>query len=168
MLTTGMIFLSAALAWQPGSRAPAVLRNSVPLTQARVPESWVASTADAAGPRETLWQPQPSCNPAGFLRKDCGGGARRRRVAQLLLACGACCCAVLGAPRVLLAASGSASAALLPQVLKYGSIPMVAGLLNMATNKLAVLMMFYPLRFKGIGKLGWRNTEPLVATPACA
>ena len=37
---------------------------------------------------------------------------------------------------------------------------MVAGLLNMATNKLAVKMMFYPLRFVGIGPVGWQGIVP--------
>ena len=36
-------------------------------------------------------------------------------------------------------------------VIRYGSIPVVAGLLNWATNRLAILMMFYPLRFRGVG-----------------
>ena len=51
------------------------------------------------------------------------------------------------------------------KVLRYGSIPIVAGLLNWATNRLAILMMFYPLRFRGIGwrrvgRIGWQGIVP--------
>ena len=51
------------------------------------------------------------------------------------------------------------------QYLRYGSIPIVAGLLNWATNRLAVLMMFYPLKFRGfglrrIGRIGWQGIVP--------
>ena len=49
-------------------------------------------------------------------------------------------------------------------VLRYGSIPVVAGLLNWATNRLAILMMFYPLRFRGIGRIGWHGIVPSKAT----
>ena len=54
-------------------------------------------------------------------------------------------------------------------VLRYGSIPVVAGLLNWATNRLAILMMFYPLRFRGIGfrrigRIGWQGIVPNKAT----
>lgn len=45
-------------------------------------------------------------------------------------------------------------------VLRYGSIPLVAGLLNWATNRLAILMMFYPLRFRGLGRVGWQGIVP--------
>ena len=37
---------------------------------------------------------------------------------------------------------------------------MVAGLLNWATNRLAIMMMFYPLRFRGIGRVGWQGIVP--------
>ena len=49
-------------------------------------------------------------------------------------------------------------------IFRYGSIPMVAGLLNWATNKLAIIMMFYPLRFKGVGRVGWQGIVPGKAT----
>ena len=45
-------------------------------------------------------------------------------------------------------------------ILRYASIPMVAGLLNWATNRLAIVMMFYPLRFRGIGRIGWQGIVP--------
>ena len=44
--------------------------------------------------------------------------------------------------------------------LRYGSIPVVAGLLNWATNRLAILMMFYPLKFFGVGRVGWQGIVP--------
>ena len=37
-----------------------------------------------------------------------------------------------------------------PPWLKYAMIPLVAGLLNWATNQLAVKMMFYPQRWLGL------------------
>jgi uncharacterized membrane protein YheB (UPF0754 family) len=48
------------------------------------------------------------------------------------------------------------------------TIPLVAGLLNWATNRLAVLMMFYPIKFVGFkGKrtfrLGWQGIVPAKA-----
>ncbi len=45
-------------------------------------------------------------------------------------------------------------------LLRYGSIPLVAGLLNWATNRLAILMMFYPLKFVGVGPIGWQGIVP--------
>ena len=38
----------------------------------------------------------------------------------------------------------------LSSMLLYGTIPLVAGIVNMATNKLAVTMMFYPIKFIGV------------------
>ena len=47
------------------------------------------------------------------------------------------------------------------------TIPVIAGLLNWATNQLAVKMMFYPLRFRGFNrffglksKIGWVGIVP--------
>ena len=67
-------------------------------------------------------------------------------------------------PRAMFAA-GAASAA--PKFTFSWGIPVVAGLLNLATNKLAVLMMFYPLRFRGLSrffglrsKIGWQGIVP--------
>ena len=72
--------------------------------------------------------------------------------------------ASLAGPRALLAA-GAASAA--PVFRISATIPLVAGLLNWATNKLAVLMMFYPLKFRGFerffglkSKIGWQGIVP--------
>ena len=45
------------------------------------------------------------------------------------------------------------------------TIPLVAGVLNMVTNKLAVKMMFYPLRFRGVGRVGWHGIVPSKALP---
>ena len=45
------------------------------------------------------------------------------------------------------------------------TIPLVAGVLNMVTNKLAVKMMFYPLRFRGLGRVGWHGIVPSKALP---
>ena len=45
------------------------------------------------------------------------------------------------------------------------TIPLVAGVLNFITNKLAVKMMFYPLRFRGIGRVGWHGIVPAKALP---
>lgn len=55
----------------------------------------------------------------------------------------------------------------------YLTIPMVAGLLNWATNRLAVAMIFYPLEFKGwnlkvwpgqpLGLFGWTGIVPCKA-----
>ena len=47
----------------------------------------------------------------------------------------------------------------------FWSIPIVAGVLNFLTNKLAVKMMFYPLRFRGIGRFGWQGIVPSKAKP---
>ena len=48
--------------------------------------------------------------------------------------------------------------------LQYGTIPLVAGLLNWATNRLAILMMFYPLKFRGLVierfPIGWQGIVP--------
>lgn len=81
---------------------------------------------------------------------------RSLRPKRLLTATAFCCAACLGAPRLLLAATTAPALVLL----RYGTIPMVAGLLNMATNQLAVKMMFYPLRFVGIGRVGWQGIVP--------
>ena len=40
----------------------------------------------------------------------------------------------------------------------YCTIPMVAGLLNWATNNLAVKMIFYPLNFWGLKLKTWPDT----------
>jgi len=48
----------------------------------------------------------------------------------------------------------------LPAWTRFCLIPVVAGLLNLATNQLAVNMMFYPLRYRGIGRLGWQGIVP--------
>ena len=42
----------------------------------------------------------------------------------------------------------------------YGLIPFVAGLINMITNKLAVIMIFYPLEFKGIELIKRKFEQP--------
>jgi len=66
-------------------------------------------------------------------------------------------------PRALLAA-GVATALPRSRWLVSPSIPIVAGLLNWATNRLAVAMMFYPLRFRGIKRVGWQGIVPGKAT----
>ena len=66
--------------------------------------------------------------------------------------------ALLTVPRPAAAAATPAAAA---AALRYTSIPVIAGLLNWATNKLAIQMMFRPLRFVGLfGTLGWQGIVP--------
>ena len=67
----------------------------------------------------------------------------------------------VGVPGTLAACSGIA----VPRGFwKYGSIPVVSGLLNWATNRLAILMMFYPIKFRGIViermPFGWQGIVP--------
>ena len=64
-------------------------------------------------------------------------------------------------------AAGAAFAGLLNWITSPGSlwtIPLVAGLLNWATNRLAIAMMFYPLKFVGIQnrnfRIGWQGIVP--------
>ena len=57
----------------------------------------------------------------------------------------------------------------------YSTIPVVAGLLNWATNLLAVKMIFYPMNFVGVrlrtwpetplGLVGWTGIVPSKARP---
>jgi len=57
--------------------------------------------------------------------------------------------------------------------MRYASIPVVAGLLNWATNFLAVKMIFYPINFVGLkfrtwpeqpfGLIGWTGIVPVKA-----
>lgn len=65
-------------------------------------------------------------------------------------------CATLAA-----VASAAAAAALFarsrPALLRLGTIPLIAGTLNLSTNWLAIKMMFYPLRFVGLGPIGWHG-----------
>lgn len=42
----------------------------------------------------------------------------------------------------------------------YATIPLCAGAFNALTNKLAVTMMFCPVRFRGFGPLGWQGVVP--------
>ena len=53
--------------------------------------------------------------------------------------------------------------------LGFWTIPLIAGLLNWATNILAVRMMFYPLQFRGmrIGRMpiGWHRVPETIYTP---
>ena len=81
-------------------------------------------------------------------------------------------CAHVLLPRPLLALGRAAAVPLsllpawltLAPILRYASIPVVAGLLNWATNRLAIMMMFYPLRFRGIitrhFRVGWQGIVP--------
>ena len=72
------------------------------------------------------------------------------------------------APRTALAAGAMALApGRPPPWLKYAMIPLVAGLLNWATNQLAVKMMFYPQRWLGLPRwtrVGWQGIVPAKAT----
>ena len=72
------------------------------------------------------------------------------------------------APRTALAAGAMALApGWPPPWLKYAMIPLVAGLLNWATNQLAVKMMFYPQRWLGLPRwtrVGWQGIVPAKAT----
>lgn len=43
-------------------------------------------------------------------------------------------------------------------------IPITSGVIGWLTNWLAVKMMFYPIKFVGIGKLGWQGVIPSKAT----
>ena len=45
----------------------------------------------------------------------------------------------------------------------YATIPLCAGLFNALTNKLAVTMMFFPIRRRGLGLLGWQGVVPKAA-----
>lgn len=67
----------------------------------------------------------------------------------------------------LIALGSVAAAAPMPRWLRFSTIPVVAGLLNWATNQLAVKMMFYPLRFVGLRlgrlRLGWQGIVPCKA-----
>ena len=45
----------------------------------------------------------------------------------------------------------------------YATIPMCAGLFNALTNKLAVTMMFFPIRRRGFGLIGWQGVVPKAA-----
>ena len=71
--------------------------------------------------------------------------------------------AAMCAPTAALAAFAPSAALRLPS--RTWSIPVVAGVLNFLTNKLAVKMMFYPLRFRGIGRVGWHGIVPSKALP---
>ena len=66
-------------------------------------------------------------------------------------------------PRAARAAGAAASTAAAASA-TYWTIPIVAGLLNWATNRLAILMMFYPLKFRGYRRtgvqLGWQGIVP--------
>ncbi|HEX9681891.1 MAG TPA: hypothetical protein VGA13_02315 [Acidimicrobiales bacterium] len=44
--------------------------------------------------------------------------------------------------------------------LKLAFIPVIAGAIGLGTNWLAVKMMFVPLEFRGVGKLGWQGVIP--------
>jgi hypothetical protein len=70
--------------------------------------------------------------------------------------------AIAVTPSALFAAGVPVRAVLPPNT---WTIPLVAGVLNMVTNKLAVKMMFYPLRFRGIGRVGWHGIVPSKALP---
>ena len=45
----------------------------------------------------------------------------------------------------------------------YATIPLCAGLFNALTNKLAVTMMFFPIRRRGFGLIGWQGVVPKAA-----
>ena len=66
------------------------------------------------------------------------------------------------APKYVVGGSGAAAWAVLAKFqsnwMLYCTIPVVAGLLNWATNKLAVQMIFYPLNFWGIKIRTWPET----------
>ena len=68
--------------------------------------------------------------------------------------------AVLLVPRAVFATTR----AVVPAKGVLWTIPLVAGLLNWATNRLAILMMFYPLKFRGIvferTPIGWHGIVP--------
>lgn len=59
-------------------------------------------------------------------------------------------------PHQVLAASRAVSSSASP----LWTIPLVAGLLNWATNRLAIAMMFYPLKFRGYRRVGWQGIVP--------
>ena len=58
------------------------------------------------------------------------------------------------------AAAGARMAAQWPL---YATIPACAGVFNALTNKLAVTMMFEPVRYRGVGFLGWQGIVPRAA-----
>ena len=66
----------------------------------------------------------------------------------------------LPAQRVGLAAARIRFAAQWPL---YATIPLCAGLFNALTNKLAVTMMFFPIRRRGFKLLGWQGVVPKAA-----
>ena len=68
--------------------------------------------------------------------------------------------ASLAVPRALRAATASVAPALPQSKIGWLTIPLVAGLLNWATNQLAVKMMFYPLKFRGYRRVGWQGIVP--------
>ena len=82
---------------------------------------------------------------------------RRPRLRWLLTAFAL---ASLAVPRALRAATASVAPALPQSKIGWLTIPLVAGLLNWATNQLAVKMMFYPLKFRGYRRVGWQGIVP--------
>lgn len=49
------------------------------------------------------------------------------------------------------------------EIWAYLSIPLISGLVGWSTNVLALKMTFYPLRFIGLGRIGWQGIIPAKA-----
>jgi len=86
----------------------------------------------------------------GLMRQQCYCAWRRGWLRCMLGA------ALFLLPQSVLAASRAISVSASP----LWTIPIVAGLLNWATNRLAIAMMFYPLKFRGYRRVGWQGIVP--------